>query len=101
MWWQEGRGAARETRRRPQGEKGGQRGQCTWLQPPSFPSPLPGSPRLHRTPWLPGPPRPCAQPLQKQPLLALRTPRLRLLRVVRMLLPQLAPPRLARLSCAH
>lgn len=49
-----------------------------WSQPPSFPSPLPGSPRLHRTPWLPGPPDPCAQPLQKQPVLAPWTPRRRL-----------------------
>lgn len=88
-------GEARRIRR--EGE-GGERGQCTWSQPPSLPSPLPGSPRLHRTPWLPGPTLPCAQPLQKQPLPALRTPRLRLLRAVRMLLPQLAPPRLARLS---
>lgn len=75
-------------------ERGGERGRCTWSQPPSFPSPLPGSPRLHRTPWLPGPPHPCAQPLQKQPPLAPRPPRLRLRTVVRMLLAQLAPPRL-------
>lgn len=83
---------------RRRGEEGGERGQCTWSQPPSFPRPLPGSPRLHRTPWLPGPPHPCAQSLQKQPLPALRMPRLRLLAVVRMLLPQPAPPQLARPS---
>lgn len=29
----------------------GEKGQCTWSLPPSFPSPLPGSPRLPRTPW--------------------------------------------------
>lgn len=78
------------TRRRRRGEEGGERGQCTWSQPPSFPSPLPGSPQLHRTPWLPSPPHPCAQPLQKQPPLALRTPRLSLLEVARMLLARLA-----------
>lgn len=78
------------TRRRRRGEEEGERGQCTWSQPPSFPSPLPGSPRLHRTPWLPSPPHPCAQPLQKQPPLALRTPRLSPLEVVRMLLARLA-----------
>ena len=61
-----------EARRLRRGQEGGERGQRTWSQPPSFPSPLPGSPRLHRTPWLPGPPHPCAQPLQKQPLPALR-----------------------------
>lgn len=87
-----------EARRRRRGEEGGDRGQCTWSQLPSFPSPLPGSPRLYRTPWLLRPPDPCAQPLQKQPLLALWTPRLRLLAVVRLLLPQLAPLRLARMS---
>lgn len=86
-----------DARWRWRGEEGGERGQCTWSQPPSFPSPLPGSPRLHKTLWLPGPPHPCAQPLQKQPLLALRPPRLRLLAVLRMLLAQLAPPRIARL----
>ncbi|XP_049708776.1 uncharacterized protein LOC126057325 [Elephas maximus indicus] len=69
---------------RPGGESGErreERDQCTWSQPPSFPSLLPGSPRLHRTPWLPGPPHPYAQPLQTQPLLALRTPRLSYRRV--------------------
>lgn len=52
------------------GDGGGRReeSQDTWSQPPSFPSLLPGSPRLHRTPRLPGPPHPCAQPLQKRPL---------------------------------
>ena len=87
-----------EAWRRRLGEKGIERGQCTWSQPPSFPSPLPGSPRLHRTPWLPGPPHPCDQPLQKQPRLGLRTPGLRLLVGMRMLLAQLAPPGLPRLS---
>lgn len=88
---------AGEARRRRRGEEGGERGQRTWPQPPSFPSPLPGSPRLHRTPWLPGPPHPCPQPLQTQPLPALRV-RLRTPpRAVRMLLPQLAPPPLAPL----
>lgn len=86
-----------DARWRWRGEEGGEGGQCTWSQPPSFPSRLPGSPRLHRTLRLPGSPHPCAQPLQKQPLLAPRTPRLRLLAVMRMLLAQLAPPRTARL----
>ncbi|XFF86613.1 hypothetical protein AB1E18_012832 [Capra hircus] len=87
-----------EARRLRRGEEGGERGQRTWSQPPSFPSLLPGSPRLHRTPSLPGPPHPGAQPLQKQPLPALRARLRRPPRAVRMLLPQLAPPPLARLS---
>ena len=87
-----------EARRLRRGQEGGERGQRTWSQPPSFPSPLPGSPRLHRTPWLPGPPHPCAQPLQKQPLPALRARLRRPPRAVRMLLTQLAPPPLARPS---
>lgn len=88
---------AGEARRLRRGEEGGEKGQRTWPQPPSFPSPLPGCPRLHRTPWLPGPPHPCAQPLQKQPLPALRVRLWRPPRALRMLLPQLAPPPLAPL----
>lgn len=47
-----------------------------WSQPSSFPSPLPGSPRLPSTPRFPRPPHPCAQPLQKQLRRARATPRL-------------------------
>lgn len=88
-------GKAGPTRLR--GGGGGKKGQCTWSQPSSFPSPLPGSPRLPTTPWFPRPPHPCAQPLQKQLLQALATPRLVLLRWPRMLLPQMAGPRRAGL----
>lgn len=83
---------------RLRGGGGGEKGQCTWSQPSSFPSPLPGSPRLPRTPWFPRPPHPCAQPLQKRLLQALATPpRLVLLRWPRMLLPLMAGPRRAGL----
>lgn len=50
-----------EAGRRRRGREGEERSPCTWSQPPSFPIPLPGSPRLHRTPWLPGRP---ARPLR-------------------------------------
>lgn len=76
--------------------KGGRRERSVHLVAASkFPYSAPREPAAAQNSMLPGPPDPCAQPLQKQPLLAIWTPQLRLLVVVRLLLPQLAPPRLA------
>lgn len=75
-------------------ERGGEEGQRTWSQPPGY-SPLPGVEAAQNS-W-PSGPSPCAPALRKQPLPALQAARLRRPpRGGEDLLPQLAPPPLAR-----